>query len=427
MGEAVRIAAAGDHFVRAGGPWFYLADTVWSAFTGPTAEEWTRYLDVRAEQGFNALQINVLPQWDRSRGAGPEPQPFAGRGDGGYDWSRPNPEYFDRARSLLAAATARGFVPALVALWCDSVPGTWAAARVPAGAPGHTIARQEIEPWCRFLAETFGEFGPVLIVSGDTDLARPETRAAYLAALQALNRALPDALTAFHLSPDTDLPEELVERSELDFYMYQSGHDADRQDRARLLARRFLEKPVRRPVVNGEPCYEGHGHARGRFEASDVRRAIWQSLLAGAKAGVAYGAHGVWCWHRPGASFPSTASSGDPYPWDEALSFPGAWDAGYARWIFERFGLVDLEPVPAPAADPAVRFAASPAGDTAAAYLPAPAELPLPWALDGFDCVLIDLAQRRYLRPRLQSREGRAVLGMSSAAADSLLLATRTW
>lgn len=417
MGEAVRIAATGDHFVRGGRPWFYLADTVWSAFTGPTAQEWARYLDVRAEQGFNALQITVLPQWDRSRGAGPEPEPFPRRGDGNYDWARPNAEYFDRARSMLAAATQRGFVPALVALWCDCVPGTWAAARV----PGHAIAQQEIEPWCRFVAETFGEFDPILIVSGDTDLKRPESRATYLAALQALNRALPEALTTFHLNPDTDLPEEFVQRSELDFYMYQSGHHVERQDRAWLLAQQFLAKPVRRPVVNAEPCYDGHGHARGRFDASDVRRAIWQSLLAGAKAGVSHGAHGLWCWHRPGSSFPSAAVSGDPCPWDEALRLPGAWDAGHARWIFERFGLVDLEPV-AGAADPAVRLAASPAGDKVAAYLPAPAAVALPWPLEEFECVLIDLAERRYLRPRLESREGRSVLGPSSATGDSLFI-----
>ena len=52
--------------LRDGSPWFYLADTVWSAFTNPTDREWEEFLRLRREQGFAALQINVLPQWDRS-------------------------------------------------------------------------------------------------------------------------------------------------------------------------------------------------------------------------------------------------------------------------------------------------------------------------------------------------------------------------
>lgn len=47
-------------------PFFYLADTVWSAFTNIDLTDWAYYLKVRKEQGFNVLQINILPQWDRS-------------------------------------------------------------------------------------------------------------------------------------------------------------------------------------------------------------------------------------------------------------------------------------------------------------------------------------------------------------------------
>ena len=43
--------------LRDGSPWFYLADTVWSAFTNPTDREWEEFLRLRREQGFAALQI----------------------------------------------------------------------------------------------------------------------------------------------------------------------------------------------------------------------------------------------------------------------------------------------------------------------------------------------------------------------------------
>ncbi len=54
--------------LRDGQHFFYLADTCWSAFTSIQENDWITYLDKRKEQGFNTLQINVLPQWDRSRG-----------------------------------------------------------------------------------------------------------------------------------------------------------------------------------------------------------------------------------------------------------------------------------------------------------------------------------------------------------------------
>ncbi len=45
-------------FCRDKNPFFYLADTIWSAFTNITGDEWIYYLKRRKEQGFNVLQIN---------------------------------------------------------------------------------------------------------------------------------------------------------------------------------------------------------------------------------------------------------------------------------------------------------------------------------------------------------------------------------
>ena len=50
------------HLEKDGRPFFWLADTIWTAFTNPTDGEWIEYLDQRASQGFNVLQINALPQ-----------------------------------------------------------------------------------------------------------------------------------------------------------------------------------------------------------------------------------------------------------------------------------------------------------------------------------------------------------------------------
>lgn len=54
-----------DGFLCDGKPFFWFADTCWSAFTSITEDDWDYYLTRRAEQGMNVLQINTLPQWDR--------------------------------------------------------------------------------------------------------------------------------------------------------------------------------------------------------------------------------------------------------------------------------------------------------------------------------------------------------------------------
>ena len=41
---------------------FYFADTCWSAFTNIDLDSWEYYLQYRRRQGFNVLQINILPQ-----------------------------------------------------------------------------------------------------------------------------------------------------------------------------------------------------------------------------------------------------------------------------------------------------------------------------------------------------------------------------
>ena len=46
-------------------PFFWLGDTCWSAFTNMTDAEWQDYIIKRAAQGFNVVQVNALPQWDR--------------------------------------------------------------------------------------------------------------------------------------------------------------------------------------------------------------------------------------------------------------------------------------------------------------------------------------------------------------------------
>jgi hypothetical protein len=416
----VTISSGRDHFLRGGKKFFYLADTAWSVFTNVPAADWEEYLDLRSSQGFNALQINILPQWDRTQ-VQFSPQPFkTGRG-GAWDFTRPEPEYFQQAASMLEPLHDRGMVPALVVLWCDFVKGTWACAKM----PDHEMPLDAIAPFIGMACKTFEQFEPVYLVSGDTDFKSPDTAERYLLALREVRKASSGSLTTLHLNPLADLPPQVVDSRELDFYMFQSGHDAE-QRLPIALSRKFYGLPVKRPVVNGEVCYEGHGFGNtyGRFGAWHVRRAIWQSLLSGAKAGVCYGAHGVWSWHRRGLDFPGKPFSSTPYTGAFAARLPGAWDAGYARWAFETFDLFGIEPVEA-AHDGSeeIRVSATPDRKKIAVYMPHAAEVTFNLEMEAGSAFLVNLSDRSIVKPVLKAvTGGRTALSLPEVNSDCLLV-----
>jgi len=338
-GELV-ISDTRDYFLRDGERFFYLADTCWSAFTNVSFEEWNYYLDYRASQGFDVLQINILPQHDRSK----SPyyiDPFIVKPNGDWDFGKVNEEYFDRAEKMVDIAVDKGFVPALVVLWCNYVPGTWGSRLI---KPRRIIPRECLESYVEYVAERFGKYNPIFIISGDTNFESPEAEEYYLKALEIIKRKCTSCLTTMHLVGGLwQLPSRIVESPYYDFYMFQSGHNG--KVRPYELAQRFYKMPIKRPIINGEPCYEGLAGGRYyRHDRFNVRKAIWQSLLSGAKAGVAYGANGIWNWHRRGAKFFGEGFAGPSFDWRTALKFPGANDAALAKRLFEEYDLFDIKP-----------------------------------------------------------------------------------
>lgn len=387
------------HLEKDGRPFFWLADTIWTAFTNPTDGEWIEYLDQRASQGFNVLQINALPQWDRS-GAPFDRYPYATADHGRtFDFSCPVPEFWEHARWQLSEAVHRGFVPAIVVMWSNYVPNTWASGF----NDSNVIPDELVEPVVRRICESFNEFDPIYVISGDTDFDHREPCDRYARIADLVGRYAPDALTCYHIKGRYDgLPESLAERADL--YLYQSGHNVSAQDGAYTLARSFAGRPVARPIINSEPCYEQIGYSHmlyGRFRRSDARRALWLSLVGGASAGVTYGAHGVWNWQND--SVESVADLGEGFlkamPHEVALRFPGADDFGFARRVVERLGLYELEPAQHLLASHVEDVYAARVGDgaTTVVYVPTNADLDLHGDLTSANLVCYDLLERRTL------------------------------
>lgn len=389
------VAPSGRHLERDGEPLFLLADTLWAAFSRMTDAEWVDALRLRRRQGFNAVQISVLPiAHDRSLGDDAR-APFAVRDDGSWDLDEPDPEYFHRARAMVQTAHDLGLTAVLVVLWCNYVPDTWGSARTPELA----LDGPQTERYVDLVVETFADLTPVFCLSGDDSLDSPIALARYRESLRQVVDGARGCLTTLHSTPSAVLPPEWAEDDALHLYAYQSGHDDGWEERSVSLPERYAALAPVKPLISMEPCYEGHGFGggRARHDARDVRRASWSGLLAGAGAGLGYAAHGAWSWHRAGEDFNGESFSGIPLPASRALELPGAWDVGLLRRIVEAHGLHDLRARQDLVVDDrsGARFALSADATRAVAYLPHAFRLRLDLDLTGWSVETWDLARGR--------------------------------
>lgn len=417
------VASSKDGFLDRGETFFYLADTVWHVFSSATEEEWEQYLDVRKAQGFNAVQISVLPILHDTSETPLLLLPFHIGENGAMDYFRINDAYFERAARMVEMAASRGFVVALFVLWSVYVKGTWVTTK---RTDQHVMPFEAIAPYAAYVARTFRRYRPIYSISGDTDIPAEETAASYLNVLQTIKKHDPEGLTTMHLFPNAELPEAFVQSELLDFYMYQSGHKLEEQHLNYTIAEKFLQVGVKRPIVNGEPCYEGHGHGfkYGRFDAFSVRKAFWQSTLGGAKAGFAYGAHGLWSWHRKGSGFSHQRFSKMPFDWRTALHFEGARDAAYSSWLFRQCDLFDVEPRNEWLINdmPDIRVAATPDLRTVAVYAPYSIDISLRIDLSPYRFEAIELSTRYVGQPDVKADGDGSVIGIMERNSDFLFI-----
>ena len=422
-----KVRVEGNHLVRDGKPFFWLADTIWTAFTNPTDDEWIAYLDQRATQGFNVLQINAHAQWDRAQAAF-DRYPYETEDHGKtFDFTRPDEEYWRHARWQLAEAARRGFTPAIVVEWCNYVPNTWASNMM----SDNIIPDELVEPVVKRICESFNEFDPIYIISGATAFDHQEPIDRYMLVTDYVEKYAPDALRCYHIKGRYDgLPECLAERA--DIYLYQSGHNISAQAGAYDLARSFAARPHRKPIVNSEPCYEQMGYSHmvyGRFRRADCRRALWLSLLGGASAGITYGAHGVWNWEtgvlKGGFAFGEGFLTALPH--DRGIHFAGAWDFSYARTVAEQLGLLELEPCQEVLASRTEDVFASKTADgkTLCIYVPTNATIRLKGDFTGAHLHALDVAEHESLPlfASYDAEKGETLIVQSTYLEDALYVA----
>ena len=375
-----------DGFLCEGKPFFWFADTCWSAFTSIAEADWDYYLTRRAEQGMNVLQINTLPQWDRCC---PDLGiwPYASEDGVHFDWSRPNQAYWDRAAAMCRAAVEHGIRPALVLMWCNYVPGTWGA-KIAEHCGAEVMPREEVRAHVARVVENLGEFDPVYVVTGDTDFTSDEAIAYYEDALDEVVNRAPEALRTMHINRgNRTIPARYLDR--LDFYMFQPGHNYEGQPEAWHLPQDFIANYPKKPMVNSEPCYEQMGAFLG--EGFDM-----------------------------------------PFRWQECLQFACVWDFGAIEHVLAALGATAaddaLAVVPAQEllddARESIRVAR--VGDRIVAYLPRTTALK--FKLDGargWTATVLDMEDKRIAKlPVRDNGDGTVRVAQHPFEHDALVILT---
>lgn len=399
------IGSNGRQFKKDGATFRLVVDTAWSVFVDASEPDWREYLLYRQGQGFNTIAVSFLPilhdrvEWDGAS------HPFELHENGTYDFDRINSMYFANVRRYCEIASEYGMTLAIVLLWCNYVPDSWGSKLT----PGSVMSRAQRHRYISSALASIADFSPILVISGDDHFSEPASVEAYLDALAQARREAPECLTTMHSSPLADLPASIADSPHLDFYTYQSGHFFDRQHLAWQLADLYATKPIVRPVINLEPCYEQLGTAEGtyRFQRPDVRRAIWLSVLGGASAGIGYGSHGIWQWYSGQGVVRELGPWLEPFHWRSAIEQPGAEDAVFAMKLVRQEELGALSPNPSVMTEGLEGFfGASNADETLiAVYAPFCRSVVLKGEASGFALEAWDLERRQRVSVNWESHD----------------------
>lgn len=416
------------YFLKDGKPHFFKLDTAWMALTNLTVEEFREYAQFRRNQGYNGLLIQNTPAYQDM------PKhvkffPFEIRKDGSYDLSKFNEAYFAQAKEKMEILRDLDMTPFLVPMWVSFVPHSQME-KVFDCRGKQFESFEDYKRAVDFFIDLYKEFHPVWLIGGDAELDEEnKTNWQYYSYMaEQIRQKCPGDLMSGHIAGGRELGASYLKNGYIDFYTYQSGHMLSTMKQfyspATLAEKSWQREPVL-PVMNLEPMYEAHGYGNrfGRFGAGDVRRAFWFSVLNGAKAGFAYGAHGIWMFYD-GSGFNNEAWSKIPLNWRSALTLQGSYDMISSADLFERFQLFDTVPNRSLCLTPyeEIAVAASPDLSKIVAYTTATTHLDFAMDLTGYDCnwYLLDGKQRIDL-PAVACKPGAEWIGEYEALSEGQL------
>lgn len=340
----LKVAEDQRHLVYEDGKaFFYLADTAWELFHKLNREEAFMYLQDRAEKGFTVIQAVLLAEKDglrRSNAYGRSPMKI--NAQGAYDPALPDTDgeysYWDHADAIIRKAAELNLYVALLPAWGDKFPGT-------RGEGPHFFNPENAYAYGKWVGERYKDFGNIIWVMGGD---RTFTTRLQLDTLDAMARGLKAGdggryLMTMHPAGGCHSADCAHEEEWLDFNMIQSGHTRSRYNHE-MIRKDYRRLPYK-PVLDGEPGYEGHPEsfniANGYMDEADVRRSAYWAVLSGA-CGHTYGHHSVWNF----VTLPDkdTKKGYFAMSWQNALSQNGAGQMKHLRALVESIDFLEGAP-----------------------------------------------------------------------------------
>ena len=313
-----------------GKPFFYLGDTAWELFHRLNREDADKYLEKRARQGFTVIQAVAIAEFDGHT----VPNAYGHWPLTDLDPARPatkdgpRDDYWDHADYVIDRANANGLYVGFLPTW-----GRYWHDKVRDGKPLFT--KENAEVYGEWLGTRYRDKGVIWILGGDRGVDTDDQKEVIRAMARGLRKGDGGShLMTFHPPGGAGSAQWFHGDEWLDFNMRQNGHGTEftgRYDKTRA----DYDRTPTKPVIDGEPLYEGHpisfnAKNLGHSVAADVRRPLYWDLFSGA-FGHTYGHHSVWAFWKPGVE-----PVNDPLiPWTEALDAPGANQLIYARRLIE--------------------------------------------------------------------------------------------
>ena len=313
-----------------GRPFFWLGDTAWELFHRLSREDAARYLDDRAQRGYDVVQAVALAEFDGLV----EQNAYGHRPLVDNDPTRPDVkegpanDYWDHVDWVVDQANARGIYVGFLPTWGDKWNRKW-------GAGPEIFTPANAETYGEWLGRRYRDKGIVWILGGDRPVETDLHREILRATARGLRKGDGGAhLITLHPTGGEGSSKYFPDEAWLDFHMRQNGHEPEytgRYDQTRA----DWDRTPTKPVLDAEPIYEDHpisfdAKKHGHSVATDVRRALYWDLFGGA-FGHTYGHHSVWQMWTP-----ERKPINDPLlPWTEAIAQPGAAQMQHGRRLLE--------------------------------------------------------------------------------------------
>jgi hypothetical protein len=303
-----------------GRPFFYLGDTAWELFHRLDRDQAGKYLKDRSAKGFTVIQAVVLAELDGLHAKNAYGQtPLVDD-----DPTKPNEKYFEHVDWVVNRAAELGLYVGMLPTWGDK----W-------HDKGAIFTPENAAAYGEWLGRRYKDRPIIWVLGGDRPAETDRQKETIRAMAKGLRKG--DAgshLMTFHPTGGSGSSQYFHGDDWLDFNMRQNGHGIEytgRYDKTRA----DYDRTPPKPVIDGEPVYEGHPVAfnakqLGHSVAADVRRALYWDLFSGA-CGHTYGHHSVWQMYDKGR-----APVNDPLmTWEEAMNELGAAQMRHGRHLLE--------------------------------------------------------------------------------------------